>query len=1546
METNQVMGTSPGQAEQTATAFTVESVYADARAQIERMRASAGVSAKYYDILLHTTSPDDIVSNGDRTSSLQSDSGRFDKVVGSTVTRIHRYADAIDMIAQSSPQAYGLNIAGLIWGSFKFLLVIAKDISATYDTVVLTLEHVRQSLPSLGALARIYGDSELRLLYRPLVDIYAAIISLGIKTAEHLSRGIHSLKTVAHSAWSSLQADFEPSLAKIADAGQRIEQAASVEHMYATDVIGKNQGSEILKQDHFRTEVRRHMRETRKGDTYNVNISPFNDAPMGLLSQTFTGRKKELNHLDIFINSQRNDGKPARYAVVGMPGLGKTQLALKTASNYFGQSKTRVVFWVSAATPQRFSQGYSKILELIDHIDRDHSDQSVKLVAAQRWLEHDVASTCQLNHGDFKSVATSNTHLSWLLIFDSISEETVPILRRYLPRSNGHGVILLTTRHIDVAKALVQAECEGQHILTLELPQRDDAIRLLCTELEQLEGNDSSTDQKSDTSKAGELVQSLGRLPFAISQVASFANQCSKDINYMLRLCQGEYKLQMLSWDNRLARYEQGSVMAMFETKLEDLNEKDPLTGMLLKILSLMDPESIPVDIWATEAGISEPSNYDPRWVIRNTYGHKDPNNEGELGSDNEAQQPPNNFEASDSSNTAPRKRFMGRIRAKFGRRKEMSVPIKNLSAPEVAHVDYTSLRSSTSDSWTDCWTEQMTGLLNDPVKLPLALQKLQKLTLVDMVDNGKAARMHDLVQLMVRQDMERIDATDSCFGVAALTVQQSLFLSGNPRTPKSWSGYERLLPHIHSLINFHQSMSWCSYNMVCASRMMSTYLRFRGQANESIKLLSKIIKLQESRHDPKDLDLIRNLSELAATYNYDGDYDSALPLVIRVVACRKEQLGEQHPHYLNALVSLASIKRSQENFEEAEALIQEALRGYDKLPDERDFKRSLAVQNDLGLVYAAQGQHEEAIRVYEKTMSEVEKSLDPDDATSVTLMANLADAYTEVGQQHEAQRLYERALQIREDVWGMEHPATLEVMENLAGVYEIQAMWDKAEMIRDAILILIKNQCGDGHPKTLAAMRDLAHAYQYQERYDDCIHLQKSVVDGARSRFGADHERTWRERYNLAIYYMGSGKLHEAQTMFDEVLLARKRLLGEDHDDTFDSYMALGELRYKQNRLEEAHELLDLALSGQSNSSSRREFTLSATRRILADICSELGKDERAEELYKSALVGTERIFGWPNTQTVYVMRQLGIFYLDRQRWAEAEPLERRAVEGREAIEGPNHDWTDSAICGLAQALEGLGRYKEAESLRRRVLKIRTEREKPDVELLVRAKSLLVHNLYLQGDNKEEGIKLHYEILEDEEDYHGLRHPDTDKTRRRLWYHLMQKRKLYLDDLSMCTLVLESSAEDLGVNHWHTKLALQTVLGMLHHLGTVEHEEDRMEELNSLVEQYSKLGVDIGTRGESRRPTVSFDHRASSTSGFTPEENPLQSDETAQSYNEKSAMEDDKHVKGSSGKDESWGPDEDIKSGNKSTDLIEDAWDSSEENEIFHDAESSSPPL
>ncbi len=860
---------------------------------------------------------------------------------------------------------------------------------------------------------------------------------------------------------------------------------------------------------------------------------------MGLLSQHFTGRTEELAQLRTMISCLRSSDQPGRCAIVGMPGLGKTQLALKTASEAFGQSKAVSILWVFAATSQRFIQGYSKILDLVDHIDRDHSDQSVKLASAQRWLECDNNSRSKLNKGDFPTTTTTDAELSWLLICDNVNDDTVPLLRENLPRCNKRGVIMITTRNMDVAKAFTYPGEQRQQIMSLDLPKREEAVELLCKELESLHSYKLHSKPAMDIDKAEELVLSLGRLPFAISQAASFANQSSKDLDYILRLCQGERKLQMLSWDNRFAIYEQRSIVAMFGTRLEDLNREEPLTSMLLKALALMDPESIPTDIWATGYSLAEPSNLDPRWVMRDFYDHKDTIGQNETETDGAETQQRFDHPKVTSSEGSSTGRYMVKLRTTLSRRKQSSS-----SKPQVVCKEVTALDSDLGrqidhvEASLNRWNQPMWGLLNDPLEFPLAIQRLQKLALLHTVDHGKAVRMHDLVQLMVRQDMKRIGAENFCLNIAASTIQQSLFLSGNPEKPSSWLGYERLLPHLQSLIAFHQSMDCCSYRMVWAVRMMAKYLRFRGEPVECVEMLLKIVPQEEHHHGPNDQDLMRNLMELVLTYNHQGEWDSAEPLIRRVAICRKDLLGERHPLYINTLASMSIIKKAQKQYEEAESLIQEAIRGYRALPGERDRERSLPVQHNLGLLYAAQGRYEEAIQMYEKTLHEVEGLLDPGDHISVTLMANLADAQCKSGHQLQAQLTYERALKIMEEVWGVEHPETLRMMNDLGQVYEMQLRWEDAEALYVKLLEVQKKQWGEEHVKTLNAMGSLAHTYSGQGRYGDSMDLQHHVVKCMVDQFGLEDENTLRARCSLATYRRDVGSMKRRQHLRGDTIV------------------------------------------------------------------------------------------------------------------------------------------------------------------------------------------------------------------------------------------------------------------------------------------------------------------------------------------------------------------------------------------------------------------------
>jgi len=205
-----------------------------------------------------------------------------------------------------------------------------------------------------------------------------------------------------------------------------------------------------------------------------------------------------------------------------MPGVGKTQLALKYTIISFREQYYSYIFWASAATPEKLSQGLVKILDLLKLPDRFNPDQSARLMAARTWLEN----------GSLES------EKQWLLVLDNANKDTLEDVRRLLPRANSAGHILFTTRTEDLAEALVSAAGHWHSCMELRTPPLPDAVRMLLYSA----GFD---EESSDFAKAQEVVNSVGRLPVAVDQAASFMKQTHKNLDDLLSLYAGEHKSEV-----------------------------------------------------------------------------------------------------------------------------------------------------------------------------------------------------------------------------------------------------------------------------------------------------------------------------------------------------------------------------------------------------------------------------------------------------------------------------------------------------------------------------------------------------------------------------------------------------------------------------------------------------------------------------------------------------------------------------------------------------------------------------------------------------------------------------------------------------------------------------------------------------------------------------------------------------------------------------------------------------------------------------------------
>ncbi len=210
----------------------------------------------------------------------------------------------------------------------------------------------------------------------------------------------------------------------------------------------------------------------------------FRIRSLPLRNQLFTGREGQLELIGQLLKENSS------VALIGLAGIGKTQLALEYAHCSY-PDVYRAVFWVDAADSTMLLASYDNIARKLGLLEQDERDQDLRIRAVKGWLED---------------------HTNWLLIMDNADD--LSLARSFFPSAHD-GHILLTTRTQIVGKVARKIEVEkmepeeGQ----LFLLRRSDTSKVKATL------NDFATDTREAALRIAELLDGL---PLALDQAGAY----------------------------------------------------------------------------------------------------------------------------------------------------------------------------------------------------------------------------------------------------------------------------------------------------------------------------------------------------------------------------------------------------------------------------------------------------------------------------------------------------------------------------------------------------------------------------------------------------------------------------------------------------------------------------------------------------------------------------------------------------------------------------------------------------------------------------------------------------------------------------------------------------------------------------------------------------------------------------------------------------------------------------------------------------------------
>ncbi|KAJ5667482.1 hypothetical protein N7507_003346 [Penicillium longicatenatum] len=811
----------------------------------------------------------------------------------------------------------------------------------------------------------------------------------------------------------------------------------------------------------------------------------------------------------------------SRIALVGIGGVGKSQLGIEYTHRVRSQSPATWVFWVHASNAARFEESFADIARSAKIPGRN--DPMVNIFRlVESWLQ------------DAKRGR-------WLLILDNIDDDgllrqpfatgqqrqingqnpsTKPLLE-FIPRSP-HGSIIITSRNRELALKIV----DHRNIIRVEPMKRSEALVLLQKKLELPE----------ETQEAVKLVEELEFLPLAIVQAAGYIKHRAPrfSVSQYLKLFQESDRraTRLLSFEASFDFPDweaENSILVTLQISFAHIQKSRPSAADLLSLMSFFDPQ-----------GISEELLLAPIYMkSKSTPSLPQDVAESSSPEDSDSSSEPDLDTFIDDITTLRDYSFihMGTDSTVFTMHRLVQLTVRAWLKT------YGKL-----EQWKECFIHNLRS--NFPKG------KFENWT--------RCQVLYAHVQCAIAQKPCTVDSLQEW---ASLLHEAASFTWTRGNFDESKRMAEKAMKTRTKIFGLENEETLDSLEMLGLAYSLG------GQWNMAQELHIQVMETCKRILGLKHPSTLTSMANLASTYRNQGRWKEAEELELQAIEIRKQVLGLEHPDTLISMANLASTYGGQGRWKEAKELELQVMRTRRHLlgiehPD------TLTSMANLALTYWNQGRWKDAERLGVQVIESRKQVLGPKHPSTLTSMANLASTYWDQGRWTEAEQLGMQVIEIRKQVLGPEHPDTLTSMANLASTYGDQGRWKEAEELEINVLEARKRVLGLDHPDTLTSMANLASTYGDQGRLEEAKELELLVIQTSKQVLGPEHPDTLTSMANLASTYGDQGRWDAAEELGLHVLKARKKVLGPEHPDTLTSMANLASTYGDQGRWKEAKEL------------------------------------------------------------------------------------------------------------------------------------------------------------------------------------------------------------------------------------------------------------------------------------------------------------------------------------------------------------------------------------
>lgn len=307
-------------------------------------------------------------------------------------------------------------------------------------------------------------------------------------------------------------------------------------------------------------------------------------------------------------------------------------------------------------------------------------------------------------------------------------------------------------------------------------------------------------------------------------------------------------------------------------------------------------------------------------------------------------------------------------------------------------------------------------------------------------------------------------------------------------------------------------------------------------------------------------------------------------------------------------------------------------------------------------------GQLEEAERLCEQVVKANVASSSKGRSLTVKALTMMAQIYDSRGNFCEGEKLHNRAL----DLMGRNNPEDpivfASVLNNLALILIRTHRSDNAETLLRTSLRALEEKLGSDSPTFATVVGNFAYCRHQQAvesespaAWQEAESLYRRALEIDSTVYGDAHPIVARDANNLGFLFLDTGKFDEAEPLLRSALKIQESARQKNDPSIAATLNNWGRVLNARRRYDEAKHVFERALSiNYSCFGKTHEYA-----KNLVNLCTSeagLGNVSAAEKCLTEALAIDEVVFGRDNLEVGRDLMHLGMFYLENNRYNDAE--------------------------------------------------------------------------------------------------------------------------------------------------------------------------------------------------------------------------------------------------------------------------------------------------